>query len=142
MPKQTLWVGCLTDLGTYFLPCSLCSERYDLDCYRLDLDFDNVTIRNKGNNAAPVTDNEGSNCTHTDDDPKQNKLIDAISERVLSSIRLKLPAIFWRVLNKELSIIKTDIQELRKSVEFISEAHDDYKRTTDTLVKDNTYIKR
>ncbi|XP_026328017.1 uncharacterized protein LOC113236226 [Hyposmocoma kahamanoa] len=72
----------------------------------------NITIRNKGNVVTPVSSSEGSRSNETEEDTKQCKLIDAISER-----------------------------ELRKSVEFISEAHDDFKLTIDTLDKDNTQLK-
>lgn len=87
---------------------------------------DNITVRRPG---------RGTGDTGRDD------LVEAISERVLASIRLELPSIFSRVLSKELSTIKTDVQELRKSVEFISGAHDDLKLSIETLVKDNTILK-
>lgn len=38
MPKKNQCAGCLSDLGMYFLQCSLCSKRYDLDCCRLDIE--------------------------------------------------------------------------------------------------------
>lgn len=58
----------------------------------------------------------GSRCTHT-------------------NIRQELPSTFSRILNKELSTIRTDIQELRKSVDFISEALHDLKLTIDLRLR-------
>ncbi|CAB3234989.1 unnamed protein product [Arctia plantaginis] len=89
----------------------------------------NFTIRRK------QSDYLSSNSPLSDMEAKQETLISAIGERVLKVIKTELPKIITSILQTELAPIKSDLQEFRDSLNFLSEKYDDMKKTIETKEK-------
>lgn len=73
---------------------------------------------------------------HDDDlkDPTQFK-------QILQAIRSELPSMFKEILRAELSTIRGDLQDLRKSVDFVNEMYDTLQKSVEGLTKDNAQLK-
>ncbi|KAF9794252.1 hypothetical protein SFRURICE_009629 [Spodoptera frugiperda] len=69
-----------------------------------------------------------------------DSLVSAISEQVHKVILLELPGIISNIMKTELLSIKEDLQDFRKSIDFISTGYDEMKITVDKLIKDNLVL--
>ncbi|XP_050552572.1 uncharacterized protein LOC126911197 [Spodoptera frugiperda] len=99
----------------------------------------NVTFRkNKsdGNQKAKVSQLPITGSHRKIDD----SLVSAISEQVHKVILLELPGIISNIMKTELLSIKEDLQDFRKSIDFISTGYDEMKITVDKLIKDNLVL--
>ncbi|XP_050667741.1 uncharacterized protein LOC126967323 [Leptidea sinapis] len=92
----------------------------------------NITVRKKttppSSAPEPKVDNEN--------------LISAISDRVLTSFRSEIPRMLSSALHKELSEIKQELLEYRKSIDFLSSSHDDLIKAVERLSSENMQLKK
>lgn len=79
---------------------------------------------------------------HTETLSFDDKLLSAISDQVLKAIRLELPSMLSQIINRELATISSELKEVRKSMEFLSETHDEMRATIENLTKDNLEVKK
>lgn len=101
-------------------------------------DFSNVTHRKRhSSTATDKTSHDHSRQVECDNDglnPTQFK-------QILEAIRSELPSMFKDILRAELSTVRNDLQDLRKSVDFVNEMYDALKCSVECLTKDNTQLK-
>ncbi|KAI5633151.1 hypothetical protein NE865_14164 [Phthorimaea operculella] len=71
----------------------------------------------------------------------QEALISEISDRVSTAIKAELPAMIKRIIAKEISKLTSEIQELRKSINFVSENHRELDNTVTSLKSDIDQLK-
>lgn len=68
-------------------------------------------------------------------------VISTICARVTSSIKAELPSIISRLLKTEFSTIKHDLQEFRKSLDYISDTNDELMQKIEKLNTENEQLK-
>nr|XP_049707531.1 uncharacterized protein LOC126056909 [Helicoverpa armigera] len=71
-----------------------------------------------------------------------DSLVVAVTEQVHKLILLELPGMISSIIKAELSSIKDDLQEFRKSIDFISSDYDEMKSTVEKLAKDNLTLSK
>lgn len=166
-PKINNCAGCVNVIkGKDFLRCSVCSEPFDLFCAFISPDdFKSMTkdVKNawicqtcksklpkKDNTNTPLrpgktcegsTSKDGADANYGKNDYDNI----TIQDQVISAIKSELPRMLSDVVKTELTDIKKDLQELlelRRSVAFLSEMHDEMKNNIASLTKDNVQLKR
>ena len=113
-------------------PSNLATSEIGMDCT-------GVITRARGT-TRPTT--PPSLCSEASNEPVSNSGVTDICNKVLEAIQRDLPAMFARILNKELATLRTDLQKIQDSVQFLSDSHDDFKKSVDSLIKDNAQLKK
>lgn len=100
-----------------------------------DSELGNVTLRRKQgdcNQKPRINKNSTSPTQNT-----QDLLVAAVSEQVHNVIKKELPGLISNIIKTELSSVRQDLQDFRKSIDFISISFDEMKTVVDQLAKDN-----
>ncbi|XP_026730728.1 uncharacterized protein LOC113495927 [Trichoplusia ni] len=107
-----------------------------------DSGLENFTIR-KNKNDCNIKSNSSPQRTSSSHSIRvDDSLVAAVTEQVHKVILEELPGLITNIMKAELSSIKEDLQDFRKSIGFISADYDEMKTIVDKLVNDNSMLSK
>ncbi|XP_022825518.1 uncharacterized protein LOC111355713 [Spodoptera litura] len=95
----------------------------------------NITLRRK---QSVCNKNSKNQVSAGSPKTKDDSLVSAISEQVHDVILSELPGIISNIMKTELSSIKEDLSDFRRTIEFVSAGFDEMRNTVNKLAKENS----